>query len=599
MFRTEVLEPERSEDFAQRVVALEVDVLDFEPFLLAERVEVLHREHADVRRVVPLVGQFFGLGHASVYHEASAGCPMPEVGEGDNRLLRDAQKLVQERHRVADFLNRAVDDGVVETFVLDVGDAALVEVALDNLHVFFEAVQNAGNALLDAESRDVLLLDEVVEQVATAAAEVEHMAAFLHERAEQLEVALLVEHGYRLRSLLRDNLGIEETSHGLAEFTHFDEEPVVPELRVEFEACDRLAHVEERACDAAAFVRREQPVGGEVHVQHFGADIFEGVLDAAVFGLEVEGVGRVRDVQVAVRVKAVYELASLVAQVAFDGQVEVERRGVCDGVVLVLLRLCALELLFHADGRKVGDMGELAGVREAYVGLFRLVVVVATVEVRVLRNHVPGHDFKTERLAREARRTGDNHDALDLRGVVDGPLHGLETTHGTAQDAVEFLDAETVGEFLLCMHHVADGDDGEGATVGLARARVDACGACGALASAEDVAADHKEAVCVDGLAGADEFVPPAGLLVVFGVPAGGVCVGGERRADPHRVVGCGVQLAVSLVTDVERGERLSVFQQETLFAIVLDEVLRLHGADAGFMQIFTHMHKYSKKSDS
>ena len=87
----------------------------------------------------------------------------------------------------------------------------------------------------------------------------------------------------------------------------------MPELCVEFEACHLLAHVKERARDAAALVRREQPVGGEVHVQHFGLDVLEGVLDAAVFGFEVKSVGRVRDVQVAVRVKAVYELFALVA----------------------------------------------------------------------------------------------------------------------------------------------------------------------------------------------------------------------------------------------------------------------------------------------
>ena len=596
VFCAEILEAERGEELAQRVVALVVDILDAEPFLVAERVEVLEGEHADVRRVVPLVRQFLGLGHATMDHEASAGRPVSKIRERDDGLLGNAQEFVQERHGVADFLDGAVNNRVVETSVLQVRNPALVQVALDNLHVLLDAVQNAGDALLDAETGRLLLVGEVVEQVATAATEVEYVAAFLHELAEQLEVALLVEHGYGLRSLLRDNLRIQEAPHSLAEFAHLDKESVVAELRVEFEASDRLAHVQKRARDAAALVRREQPVGREVHVQHFGADILEGVLDAAVFRFQVECVGRVRDMQVAVRVKAVYELCSLVAQVAFDRQVQVERRGVSDGVVLVLLRLCALELLFHADSRKVRDVRKLAGVGKAHVGLCdAFAVEVAVVVVRILRNHVAGHHFETERLAREARGTCDNHDALDLRGVVDCPLHRLKAAHRAAQDAVEFLDAETVGEFLLCVHHVADGDGGEGTPVGLARARVHARGAGSALAAAQDVAADHEEAVRVDGFAGSDEFVPPAGLLVVFGVPAGGMRVGGERRADPHRIVGSGIQRAVSLVTDGKRRQRLTVFQHKTGLAIVLDEVLRLHGADAGFMQIFTHMHKYSK----
>ena len=69
-----------------------------------------------------------------------------------------------------------------------------------------------------------------------------------------------------------------------------------------------------------------------------------------------------RNVQVAVGVKAVNEFFALVAQVAFDRQLQVERRRIRDGVALVLLRLCALELLFHANGRKVGDVRQLAGV---------------------------------------------------------------------------------------------------------------------------------------------------------------------------------------------------------------------------------------------
>ena len=166
------------------------------------------------------------------------GSPVSEIRERDDCLLRDAQQLVQESHRVADFLDGTVDNRVVEAAVLQVRDAAVVQVALDDLHVLFETVQNAGDVLLDAESGDLLLLGEVVEQVAAAATKVKYVAAFFYELAEQLEVALLVEYGHSLRALLRDNLRIEETAHGLAEFAYFDEESIVPELRVEFKARD-------------------------------------------------------------------------------------------------------------------------------------------------------------------------------------------------------------------------------------------------------------------------------------------------------------------------------------------------------------------------
>ena len=340
---------------------------------------------------------------------------------------------------------------------------------------------------------------------------------------------------------------------------------------------------------------REQPVGRKVHVQHFGLDVLEGVLDAAVFRFQIKGVGSVGNVQVAVGVKAVHELLALVTQVAFDRQVQVEGRAVGDGVALVLLGLGTFELLFHADGAEVGDVSQLAGVGKSNIGLVRLVVIVSAVKIRVLGNHVTGHHFETQRLAGESRRTGDNYHSLHLFWVVDGPLHGLETAHGTAQNAIEFLDVEPVGQFLLGVDHVADGDDGEGAPVGLARAGIDCRGAGSSLAPAQDVAADHEEAVRVYGLARTNQFVPPAGFPVGFGIPAGGMGVGGQRRTNPHRVVGRGVQLAVSLVTDIQRRQRLSVFQHKTRFAIVLDEILGDHRSDAGFMRIFTHMHKYSK----
>ena len=231
-------------------------------------------------------------------------------------------------------------------------------------------------------------------------------------------------------------------------------------------------------------------------------------------------------------------------------------------MVPVFLVLGSLELLFHAHGREVRDVRELAGVRKANVrSCLTFIVIVATVEVRVLRNDIAGHDFKAECLARKARRACNYDDALHLFRVVNRPFHRLESAHGSADDAVEFLDAKTVCKFLLGMHHVAYRNGREGAAVGLARARVDRCRAGRTLASTKDVAANYKESVCIDSLARSDEFIPPAGLLVIFGVPAGGVCIGGQRRTNPHGVIAGGVQCAVRFVTDGQGRERLAVFQ--------------------------------------
>ena len=246
---------------------------------------------------------------------------MPEIRERHNHALGDTGKLAQQRDWVADFLDGAVDDRVVKTAVLQVREPALVEVALHHRDVVLQAVQNPLHVLFNAKAGHSLFALEVFHQLAAAATQVQHVAAVGDQAADEVEVALLVEHGHRLRPLLRDDLGIEEAAHGLAELADLDQEPVVPELRVEFEAGHGLAVVQEGARNAAALVRREQPVGGEVHVQHLGLDAAERVLDAAIFGFQVKGVGGVRDVQIAVRVKAVHELFALVAQVAFNRKV--------------------------------------------------------------------------------------------------------------------------------------------------------------------------------------------------------------------------------------------------------------------------------------
>ena len=68
MFGAEVRKSDGRQNLAYFVVILEMHVFNLESFLVAQRVEILDREQADVWRVVPFVGEFFGNRHATVQH---------------------------------------------------------------------------------------------------------------------------------------------------------------------------------------------------------------------------------------------------------------------------------------------------------------------------------------------------------------------------------------------------------------------------------------------------------------------------------------------------------------------------------------------------
>ncbi len=104
-------------------------------------------------------------------------------------------------------------------------------------------------------------------------------------------------------------------------------------------------------------------------------------------------------------------------------------------------------------------------------------------------------------------------------------------------------------------HQVADRDQREAQAVGAAGGGVDRRGPGRPHAAAQQVGADHEEAVGVERPARADDVVPPA-AAVGIAVIAGGVGVAGERVAHEDRVGALGVERPVGLVRHLDRGER-------------------------------------------
>ena len=111
--------------------------------------------------------------------------------------------------------------------------------------------------------------------------------------------------------------------------------------------------------------------------------------------------------------------------------------------------------------------------------------------------------------------------------------------------------------------HVANGDDGELERVRPAM-RSGGGRAGRAKAAAEHVGADDEEALGVDGSAGPDHRLPPAGL-VGHGILVCDVLVAGERMADQDGVGAVRIERAIGLVGDAERRQRHAAVQAQRL----------------------------------
>ncbi len=103
-------------------------------------------------------------------------------------------------------------------------------------------------------------------------------------------------------------LAIQEAAYRLAHVFVFDKEAVVTEDGVQFQARNHLAGIQQGAGNAAGFMGRKQPVGGKVHIQHFGLDVCKSIFQGPIFRFKIKAVRSVCDMQVAVGVETVHKL---------------------------------------------------------------------------------------------------------------------------------------------------------------------------------------------------------------------------------------------------------------------------------------------------
>lgn len=257
-------------------------------------------------------------------------------------------------------------------------------------------------------------------------------------------------------------------------------------------------------CEAALRIDRLGDFSGGESVLSSGA---AGLSADLVFVAEVEEVHGLADIQQTVGVIREAPLLAGVVEIRLDEKVRAQRRG------LARIGPPAAEALLPLGPGAVRDGGDLSG--QLHAGVRRHAAVVeAAVPVGIHHQHLALRVAHGDAVGVAPRAAADGGHARDSLREEHRGGERLHAAHAGADAGVETVDSEVVQQPELRAHHVVHRQDGEARGVHLAVGRIDAAGACRAIAPADDVCADDVEAVSIEGCSGADEFLPPAGCRV-------------------------------------------------------------------------------------
>ena len=135
--------------------------------------EIADGAEMDVGRVVPGIRHVVGHRHATVDQQVEADPPMAEIGERHDGPPSDPQQVFENDLRLARRLDRLRQDHVVEGIVRIIRQIR-VGIALDDRQSLGEAGVDAFARDLDAASVDTLAVPQERQQIAIAAADIEH-----------------------------------------------------------------------------------------------------------------------------------------------------------------------------------------------------------------------------------------------------------------------------------------------------------------------------------------------------------------------------------------------------------------------------------------
>ena len=316
----------------------------------------------------------------------------------------------------------------------------------------------------------------------------------------------------------------------------------------------------ERVHQRARLRGRKQPVAGERHHAEPGLDAAERLRQHAVMiGGDVEIVHRPRQIQIAVGVEALDKGRALIAQIALDLEIGVERE--CRQVAVLHP---PAELAMQRCVREIGDMRGHPRDAEAAMRMGALFEVAPVVPVRIGHHGLPTEFVERDVLRRMPRAAGDRQRREHPLGIGRGPLQRLHAAHRAADDAEQRVDAQTIEQHGLRAHHVGNGDDRKIQPPQFAGGRIGRGRPGRAHAAADHIGADDEVAVGVERTAGADHGLPPA-RLAGHRMHVGDVLIAGQRMADQNGVGTVGVEFAIGLVGDLERREIDAAIERQRL----------------------------------
>ena len=154
-----------------------------------------------------------------------------------------------------------------------------------------------------------------------------------------------------------------------------------------------------------------------------------------------------------------------------------------------------------------------------------MAAVIAFMEIGIGQNSLTGNIVKRDILSGKFRRRSDNERVGNAFRQRNRPLQCLHTAQAAADNGRPFLNAEVIGEHGLRLHPVFDGYHRKIRAIFVAGFRIFRQRAGTAVAAAQVVQTDNEKASSIDGFAGTNHIVPPAGVFILRTVLAGNVMI--------------------------------------------------------------------------